>query len=111
MKQLFEDQDLTGKTIKKAEFIQDDKFFLLFDQSFCILKCVGWDDRVMEIDNEDYSLTPNAYNCKELFQLGLIDEKTKNEIVKAYQNKNDNLIKEKELKKLAELRKKYPDLD
>jgi len=110
MKQIIESEELIGKQIKKTDYI-DNHFFLFFtDKTFCVFKGCGSDERDVELMCEDFSIEPNDYNYKELYNLGFITdfEKTKYE-VKLLKQKRDAEFKN-EVETLKKLKAKYPNM-
>ena len=112
MEQLFNLEEIIGLTIEKSIFIPDDnKLVLKFNENkFIVFHATNWGDAEINISNEDFCLTPNAYNCDYLLKLGIITDEQCKKIIKDYQDENDRLVREKELKKLNELKQKYQNV-
>ena len=109
MKQIVKEKELIGKQIEKAVFAGENKLFLVFKDSFCIIQGEEYGEPDVDIRRNDYNTTPNAYNCRELLEAGLISQETANKLVKEYHKENDELVKKNELKQLSELKAKYPE--
>jgi hypothetical protein len=110
MEQITESEELLGKQIKKTDYI-DNHFFLFFtDETFCVFKGCGWDERDVELMDEDFGIEPNDYNYKELHGLGFITdaEKTKYE-VELLKRKRAKEVQE-EVETLKKLKAKYPNM-
>jgi len=111
MEQLTEEHKLIGKTITR--FItkygdENNKIFLIFDKEFAILEGTGWDDNQIRFCSERINTIANEYNCAILSDIGIISEKEAKRVISDYHKKNNDLKEKNELKKLAELRAKYP---
>lgn len=107
MKQLFENEELIGKTIKRA--INPDsnysKMFLFFeDESFCIFESIGDD---VEIDDQNYNQNPNRWNHRQLFELGFIDQAKFIEIQSSVEKEREEDRKKQDLETLRKLQEKY----
>lgn len=107
MKQLFETEELIGKTITKAinPNSNDEKMFLFFQgDTFCILESIC---DAVEIDDQDYNQTPNKWNHRQLFELGFIDEAKFIEIQSSVEKEREEDRKKQDLEMLKKLQDKY----
>lgn len=107
MKQLFETEELIGKTIKKAinPDNRDEKMFLFFeDETFCILER-HWD--CVEISENEFDLIPNNWNHDLLFELGIIDESKFLELNAVLEKNREEERKKQDLEMLKKLQEKY----
>ena len=107
MKQLFETEELIGKTIKKAisPDSNDEKMFLFFqDETFCILETIC---EAVEIDDQNYNQTPNKWNHMQLFELGFIDEAKFIEVKSSVEKEREEDRKKQDLEMLRKLQEKY----
>ena len=77
---------------------------------FCVFKGCGWDERDVELMDEDFGIDPNDYNYKELHGLGFItdSEKTKYE-VELLKRKRAKEVQD-EVETLKKLKAKYPNM-
>ena len=107
MKQLFETEELIGKTIKKAinPDSNDEKMFLFFeDETFCILER-HWD--CVEISENEFSLIPNNWNHDLLFELEIINESKYSELKESIEKEREVERKKQDLEMLKKLQEKY----
>lgn len=109
MEQIKNSDLLKGKTIERADYL-DNKFFLFFtDNTFCIISGCGWEGHDVELNDDDFEVEPNIYNYDDLKSIGLIDEATFFKFKELKEQENMERRKQQEIKQLNELRKKYPD--
>ena len=111
MKQLKEASELLNKTIERTAYV-DNVFCLFFtDKTFCIFKgCGWWDEKDVELLDEDFSITPNEYNIKELLSLGFISQSEADAAEKEIEEKYEKASEQKEIEQLKKLKAKYPDI-
>jgi len=105
MKQIKDEDKLENKIIDKCLF-HDGKVFIMFkDETYTIFTSDY--ENLVEIESDNYSLTPTKDNCYDMLQLGIIEPK-EYERLKAEKNKaHSEWLEQKELRQLEELKKKY----
>lgn len=106
-KQLFKEKDLIGKTIQRMEYNENHLFFFFTDNTFCVARGCGWEERDVELMYEKYNIEPNDWNLEDLHEIGVIDEPTFNRLRFERQNRRDAAERERDLQKLEELKQKY----
>jgi len=110
MKQITEAEQLLNKTIERTAYI-DNAFCLFFtDKTFCIFQGCGWDEKDVELLDEKFDIIPNGYNTMDLLNLGFITKDEADAVTKKYQDDNRQLVEQKEIEKLKELKAKYPNI-
>jgi hypothetical protein len=106
MTQLFNESELKNQTILRTQYSKG-KLFLFFDNSFAVIRECSED--FVEIMGSKYNITPDVFNASELLKLGFIAAEEATKISTEFKKKNDELVKQNELKLLAELKTKYPN--
>lgn len=109
MKQIKEEEHLKFKTIKKTGYSYNKLFLFFTDDTFCIFSGSGWGDFDVEINNEDFETEPNTGNYADLKEIGLIDMPTFIKFENLRLKEMEERIRQREIDKLNELRKKYPN--
>ena len=110
IKQIFEIEEIVGMTVEKIVEISDSKLAIKFKDCFVVLEadyCAG--ESELNVMLQDFNLNPDAWNCNYLLELGVISEAECNKVMSDFHAKNDRLKRENEIKKLNELKSKYPD--
>jgi len=111
MKQILNNEELSGKTIERAQLLDSKKYFLFFtDKTFCVFDARGYEDPEIELDEEGFDLTPKEYNYYDLEVLGLISNEECRALELKYQNERDESRKRQEIDELKKLQQKYPDV-
>lgn len=98
---------MEGKTIKRTAYTDNNLFFFFTDNTFAIAKGCGWDERDVEITDEEFNLVPNDYNIDDLKEIGVLDAEQWQKLKSEKENKMREYNKKQELEKLAELKRKY----
>lgn len=109
MEQIKKSNELIDKQIKRTAYT-DNHFFLFFtDDTFCVFRGCGWDERDVELMDEDFYTEPSSYNYKELHELGFITFEQKAEYATLFANQAKDEEISKELETLKKLKEKYPN--
>lgn len=106
--QIKELQQLFGKTIDGA-FYSDSKIFLFLNGNLFALFRSDY-DYDCELVSSEYKLEPNTYNFREYQRMGLISKEEADNIMISFQEKQKNEIRNAEIKRLKELKEKYPEI-
>lgn len=112
MKQILEEEELIGKTIKSNGYGNNDFCLVFTDETFCIINGLGWDDDIaVGLSDNEINMTPDSFfYVNELFRMGLISEQ---EVEKIKEKNNLKRLKEEKERKEKEyhhylaLRSKY----
>lgn len=85
--------------------------FVLFfsDDTFAIFSGCGWEERDVELMEEDYSLDPNRHNTYSLLELGVIDELTHEEMLRSCRAEQKIIDEERERLQYEKLKLKYKE--
>ena len=112
--QIFDTQGLIGKTIKNIPYpIDKDSMFILFtDDSYCVIEIYeDYDNQeLIAISKTPFSTNPDDYNGGSIYNLykaELIDQEELNRLLEIKRPIDIENFKQRELKQLAELKKKY----
>lgn len=109
-KQIFQEEDLVGKTIERI-YNDSERIFIFFtDKSFGIFRSMPYVDNCAELDENKYDLTPRPYNFRDLFAAGFITEEDFYKFKKEVEIAEADRQKEKELETLRKLQEKYGNL-
>lgn len=108
MKQLKTKEELIGKTITNVRET-DNLTMLQFEDEFVILRAEYYGDLYpqIEIDEEDFSTTPNTNNYYILFELGLLSEKEYEIIHEEEINKHIIAKQESDFQTFLKLKEKF----
>lgn len=109
MEQIKSMTEMEGKTIKRTAYTDNHLFFFFTDDTYAIAKGCGWEERDVEISDETYNLEPNDYNLYELKKIGILDEQQYQKLQGEKEKRSKEVKQKRELEKLAELKRKYPD--
>lgn len=109
MKQIKNMEEIAGKTIARTAYSDNNLFFFFTDNTFTIARGCGWEEKDVEISDDDYDLNPNDYNLYELFEIGILTEKEYDNLREVKVKRNQEKQMQNELAKLDELKIKYPD--
>lgn len=104
MEQIFSGSNIVGKTIKKV--FGYEKLFLVFtDDTFCAMHSYGDED--VYVDTSTIDLNPALYNVPILFELGLITDKQRSDIIKEANSRQEKHQEKLERQEFERLKKKY----
>ena len=107
MIQIKDEKELVGKVISRVASTYN-KYFLFFtDETFCILE--AGDDASVDLDYQSYNLKVNRQNASELVGLGFISKYAFDNIVREEQDRSEQIQRKREIERLKELKKKYPN--
>ena len=109
MKQIKNMEEIAGKTIDRTAYSDNNLFFFFTDGTFTIARGCGWEERDVEISDDEYDLEPNNHNLYELFEIGILNEKQYENLREEKEKRNQEKQTQNELAKLDELKRKYPD--
>lgn len=106
-KQLIDENDLEGKIITKAIMGYNSMVLHFINDEFCILKCDGYEDHYIDIEDSIESLEPTKYNIDRLRAYGLINDAEFNELKNQYYKEEQEQQAANDKAKFEYLKKKY----
>lgn len=103
MKQLINEEELIGKTIKTIA--EDDQLFIVFNEDcFAVFHS---NEGNVHLESDKVDLTPNRYNINLLVQMGIMSPEYSIKFLAKLKEADAQGIRAFELKQLNELKAKY----